>query len=527
MKAGPTTPPISQAQAEFLEFVEAQKSVALEKAWALLLMRGGVSNSKRFMGPLEAAGVPYADWAAFIQAGAAITQAVQPGTWDGKTTDLKILALPKPAVPSIVQMPAPGWEAAQGPPPELENEYQDLVRAIIADPSMIRDLAPRQKNLLILGQCLDAAKLPGLNPPRADQVIEGVLDRGDVCLFAAPSKAGKSLFALGMAMAAASGQEFCGLNFGPRRRVFYLDGELSKEAIQRRSALLAEIDGNAAETVFILPLRSSRVELAASQLAGMAPLISECGADLVVLDCAYSLYPNDEEFQENSNADIARFMGWIGKFAQAANVAVFLVHHATKGDSSGKSLIDFSSGAGAFGRAPRAIMNIRERHIRGDKTQPLVPVLEIIASNYPSPPPKLIYRDGVSWRLRRPGDPIEDLNGADSGLWDIFPADGDHSQKNRPEVRRQTADWDALWDSVKTLLATNHGLTRDGLSERLFKAAGQPRKRCRDFVKGIIRHAYIRPGGEYGLFQVNPQKDFSAQSYELDEVFGPGDGDEV
>ena len=514
-KAG--VPPITQDQAELLAITEAQKSTALEDAWAILLMRGGVSNAKVFMGPLEAAGVSYGDWLEFIQLGAAITQVIPPGGWDGKTTDLKILALSKPEVPSIIPIPAPGWENAQGPPPEVEDEYRDLVRAIIAEPNIIPNLDARQKNLLILGQCLDAAKLPNLNPPPADQIIEEVLDRGDVALFAAPSKAGKSLFALGLAMAAATGNEFCGLNFGPLRRVFYFDGELSKEAIQRRSALLAQAGGDVSEKVFIIPLRSSKVAFAANKLAGMAPLINQCGADLVIVDCAYSMYPSDESFEENSNTDIAKFMGWVGKFAQAAGVAVLLVHHATKGDSSGKSLIDFSAGAGAFGRAPRAILNIRDRHIRGDKKAPTVPVLEIVASNYPSPLPRLIYRDGVVWRLRQAGDPIGEADGDNSDLWSIFPADGDYSQKNRPETRRKTTNWEPLWDSVKSILAANDGLSGNQLTVTLYETTGHIRDGCRAFVKGLVDHGYLRKD-MMGLLQVNPAKGFSSAAYAADEA---------
>ena len=78
---------------------------------------------------------------------------------------------------------------------------------------------------------------------------------------------------------------------------------------------------------------------------------------MIVIDAKYRLFGNGLE--ENSNDDQTTFHNMIDKFAKEMNCPILLIHHATKGDQSGKSVTDVGSGGGSQSRAVDLHLTIR------------------------------------------------------------------------------------------------------------------------------------------------------------------------
>jgi hypothetical protein len=76
-----------------------------------------------------------------------------------------------------------------------------------------------------------------------------------------------------------------------------------------------------------------------------------------VIDALYRLIPRG--FDENSNADITAIYNRVDQYAELIGAAIICVHHATKGNQSGKSVIDIGSGAGAQARAVDSHITLR------------------------------------------------------------------------------------------------------------------------------------------------------------------------
>jgi AAA domain len=70
---------------------------------------------------------------------------------------------------------------------------------------------------------------------------------------------------------------------------------------------------------------------------------------LIILDALYRLLPPNCD--ENSNANMAGVYNAIDGYIDRIGSGVFLVHHSSKGNQSGKSVTDTGAGAGAQSRA--------------------------------------------------------------------------------------------------------------------------------------------------------------------------------
>lgn len=154
-------------------------------------------------------------------------------------------------------------------------------------------------------------------------ILDPILSPGTTALIYGPTGVGKSFLALGLALAAASGDSFLGWTAPRPYNVLYLDGEMSPEAVAGRLRLFGS------------PPPSLRMWLAAEQEGprldlstedGIVRLMASWGAvDLVVVDSLSSLagvtHHDPERWSE---------MGWFLAFQQKMGRAVVLVHHASR-----------------------------------------------------------------------------------------------------------------------------------------------------------------------------------------------------
>jgi hypothetical protein len=84
---------------------------------------------------------------------------------------------------------------------------------------------------------LPATELAGAAFPPPEAILAPILSRGSQCLMYGPPGVGKSLVALGIAHAAATGGSFLGWHAPRPHRVLYLDGYTTRAEMKRRLVL--------------------------------------------------------------------------------------------------------------------------------------------------------------------------------------------------------------------------------------------------------------------------------------------------
>ncbi len=172
-----------------------------------------------------------------------------------------------------------------------------------------------------------AADVLAMDIPEREDVVAGLLPRGDAVLFAAREKSGKGLIMLDACACVASGEPFLGRDVltGP---VVYLALEEGRRTIRDRlrarignrdlPVSIAFLDGSDAGQVF----RLDDVE----SIQGLQSLIDECRPVLVVLDVLREAHDG----RENESDDMAILLRPIRQLAHDRNVTIAVTHHASK-----------------------------------------------------------------------------------------------------------------------------------------------------------------------------------------------------
>ena len=195
--------------------------------------------------------------------------------------------------------------------------------------------------------------------PMRECIIEGLLRRGEVGNVIASTKTGKSWFGLMLLISVATGRDWLGRRVA-RGNVLLIDNELHEETIENRVSAVRDrmnIRHDTPRDRFeYLACRGDWVSL--QDLIQEIPKKYPPGSlNLIVIDAKYRLFGNGLE--ENSNDDQTTFHNMIDKLAKEMNCPIVLIHHATKGDQSGKAVTDVGSGGGSQSRAVDLHMTIR------------------------------------------------------------------------------------------------------------------------------------------------------------------------
>ena len=132
------------------------------------------------------------------------------------------------------------------------------------------------------------------DPPEYDYLLDGLLERGELCWLAGRGKVGKSILALFLLNAAlGGGGTFLGREVGAVDWGLYIDGE-NREATVRRRVHLAGMTSTAAALIDYRSVRG--VDLgSASGLEGLRRLVDRPGRGLVILDSLVALHRADED----------------------------------------------------------------------------------------------------------------------------------------------------------------------------------------------------------------------------------------
>ena len=195
-------------------------------------------------------------------------------------------------------------------------------------------------------------------------VIEGLARRGEVVNIVAATKIGKSWLALLLLLCVSTGRLWLGRRT-TKGRVLLLDNELHSETIQNRIHAVATAAGivqRPDDAAFdYVELRGEAIGIGdiEYQLSAFQP----GDLTLIVMDAKYRFFGNG--MQENSNDDQTAFHNAVDRLAKQLNCVIVLVHHSTKGDQSGKSVVDVGSGGGSQARAADCHLVLRP-HEDGD-----------------------------------------------------------------------------------------------------------------------------------------------------------------
>jgi len=268
------------------------------------------------------------------------------------------------------------------------------------------------------------------NTPLPPPVVDGLFSRGELSLFVAPSKKGKTAFSLQMALCVSAGKPF--LDFRTRRgRVIYMNtevGEASWEERNRRARKALGIEGDEDRELWqvntrgLVDSRGNPLTLQ-SAIPALRYAMKENGldgVDLIIIDPWYALATG---IDENKAGEVAGVMLGYQRLGEELGTAIWIVHHFAKGDAKGKAAMDRGSGSGAFQRAV-------DNNFTLTPTKDGGVVLEGSRRNGPGLSPLELSYEFPLWRVVGFTEPVE----------------GQETRRGRPP----TLDTDAIVAAFKT-----------------------------------------------------------------------------
>jgi RecA-family ATPase len=200
-------------------------------------------------------------------------------------------------------------------------------------------------------------------------LVDKILPKGTICALVGSSEAGKTQFALQLALTIAAGEtSFVGLRCHPRhKRVVVIATE--DTPVNIKSRVLELLKGTTGCTdldiLFYSEVESDPVEVLSADLASKP-------ADIVIVDTWLDFFNEDL----NQNNDVRGFLIKYAKIAEKHNCCILFIHHFVKaatGNSKNKSQILGSQG---FEAKMRSIITLEAVQNSPKK------VLKILKSNY-------------------------------------------------------------------------------------------------------------------------------------------------
>lgn len=197
--------------------------------------------------------------------------------------------------------------------------------------------------------------MPLSEPP---QIIRGILHQGAKLGLGGGSKSYKTWVLLDMCLSVASGTAW--LSFlTTQSRVLYVNFELQEFLLQRRIKAILE-----AKKITSCPDQFNVLNLRglAEGYKTLIPEIEQACRNqkygLIVLDPTYKMYGVGDD--ENSAVCVTQLLNELGKLALKTGSAVANATHYSKGNQSGKAVIDRVSGSGVFARDPDSLINLTQ-----------------------------------------------------------------------------------------------------------------------------------------------------------------------
>jgi hypothetical protein len=241
-----------------------------------------------------------------------------------------------------------------------------------------------------------AKEFPKLRHP----VIDGIIRKGETANLISVSKVGKSWLVGDLALSVLTGRYWLDSFAVEPGDVLILDNELHPETLAYRIEKIATarmIPPEDYEHLKVVSFRGQLVDIFALQ--SFFSQFKSGELQLVIVDALYRFMPDG--IDENSNAGITKIYNQLDRIAAQLDCAIVCVHHASKGNQSGKAVIDVGSGAGAQSRATDAHLVLRPHKEDG------AVVLEAACRSWPPIEPRVLRWNWPVWEL------ADDLNAAD------------------------------------------------------------------------------------------------------------------
>lgn len=225
-------------------------------------------------------------------------------------------------------------------------------------------------------------------PERRPYVIEGLLRQGETLNIVAAPKTGKSWFVYNLAITLANGGDFLGWTSPNNLNCLIVDNELHKNELAWRLKTVEDALGvKAGKSLRVSALRGSGLDI-----KGLEAMLEEVNAsqyDVIVLDALYRFLP--EGTSENDNAQMMLLYNALDRIGRVYDVSIIVVHHASKGNQSEKSITDIGAGAGSISRAADSQLILVPHEV-----QPLVCV-EAVTRSSKSPEAFSAYLEDGKW----------------------------------------------------------------------------------------------------------------------------------
>lgn len=226
-------------------------------------------------------------------------------------------------------------------------------------------------------------QFPTLRPP----VIDGLLRQGETMNIIAAPKVGKSWLAHSLALCAAAGRKWLDQFSVTPGRVLLVDNELHPETVSYRLRKVADAMGIGLDGVDVLPIRGK-----ALTYFDLQATLDKIGAGVYALIVVDAHYRMNTAGSENDNAETMRVYNQIDRLAAETGAAFVLIHHASKGDQSGKEVTDVGAGAGSQSRATDSHLILRPHESDGCF------VLEAVTRSFPPPESIVLRWEPPVWR---------------------------------------------------------------------------------------------------------------------------------
>lgn len=269
------------------------------------------------------------------------------------------------------------WDSWIGQEEELVEESLPPVPPVLDDLQeeyIKEDLELEKKIEAFMSDSVTIPTPKTLNdyPEKLEQdpvLIDGLFRKGRKGILTADSKAGKSFFAIELAICIAAGRPFLGRKC-TKSKVCYFNYEIEeKEFMERVRNVACELGIPVSEFIDnlkIVHMRGMSVPL--GKMAGniIALLLTEYKNtrepfSLIILDPIYKITAGDE----NSAEAVGKFCNNLDKIALETGCAIFYTHHHAKGDQGGKKAMDRGSGSGVFARDPDLMIDLTMLEIDG------------------------------------------------------------------------------------------------------------------------------------------------------------------
>lgn len=246
--------------------------------------------------------------------------------------------------------------------------------------------------IIRLGDLAD--RHPALRPA----IVDGLLREGETAGIHAKSKVGKSWLAYSLGLSVAGGFTWLDRFDCQPRRVLLLDYELHPENLANRIPAVAS-------ALRISP-RVWRDSFDVVSLRGKGGDVIELGAlfdslgrhsyGLVIVDPLYRCIP--AKVSENDNAEMAAVFNHLDGYAGQVGAAIVFIHHQSKGEQSGKDVVDVGAGAGSISRAVDAHIVLRAHE------DPSCVVMDAALRSFAPIQPAVLRWEFPLWRIDAAAD---------------------------------------------------------------------------------------------------------------------------